>query len=120
MIKKIINCEIGSVFAKKSVMKFSVWLCFLFTAFIKFSNGQTPVGSSTAVYNGDTIAYYTLNAVDIYGFIPANASDDVRKYMKLRRDVLKAYPYAKIASAELRFIEESVAKMTSEKEKKIH
>ncbi len=118
MIKKIINCEIGSVFAKKSVMKFSVWLCFLFTAFIKFSNGQTPVGSSTAVYNGDTIAYYTLNAVDIYGFIPANASDDVRKYMKLRRDVLKAYPYAKIASAELRFIEESVAKMTSEKEKK--
>ncbi len=89
-------------------------VCFCFSS----TKAQTPVNSSTAVYNGDTIAYYTLKAVDILGFIPANASDDLRKYMKLRRDVLKAYPYAKIASAELNYIEQTVAQMTSEKEKK--
>ena len=75
-------------------MKFSVWLCFLFTAFIKFSNGQTPRARQQQFYNDDTIAYYTLNAVDIYGFIPANV-DDVRKYMKLRRDVFEGISVCK-------------------------
>jgi hypothetical protein len=78
---------------------------------------QTQKGA-TAVYDGDTIAAYSLPVVDIYGFIPANASQNLVDFMRLRRNVIKAYPYAKIASAELRYINETVEKMDSEKEKK--
>lgn len=79
---------------------------------------QTPVSSATAIFNGDTIPYYTLQVVDIVAFLPETATEDARKYLKLRRDVLKAYPYAKIASAELSYINETVATMKTEREKK--
>lgn len=82
------------------------------------SRAQTPVSSATTVYNGDTIAYYTLPVVDIQAFLPASATDEARKYIKLRRDVIKAYPYAKIASAELNYINETVATLKTEREKK--
>lgn len=75
-------------------------------------------GSAYTVYEGDTIPYYSLPAVDIVAYLPGNASDDLKKYIKLRRDVVKAYPYAKIAAAELRYINDSVAQMTSDRDKK--
>ncbi|MBS1764617.1 MAG: DUF4294 domain-containing protein [Bacteroidetes bacterium] len=82
------------------------------------SQAQTPVSSSSAFFNGDTIPYYTLPVVDIVAFLPATASDEARNYIKLRRDVIKAYPYAKIASAELSYINETVSTIKTEREKK--
>jgi hypothetical protein len=79
---------------------------------------HAQAGGAYTVYEGDTIPYYSLPAVDIVAFLPRNASDDLKKYIKLRRDVVKAYPYAKIAAAELRYINDSVARMTSDREKK--
>jgi hypothetical protein len=35
--------------------------------------------------------------------------------MKLKRDVLRAYPYARLAAAQLKFINDSISKISSEK-----
>lgn len=97
----------------KYIVAIVFFCCLGFTAL-----AQTPVSSATTVFNGDTIPYYTLQVVDIVAFLPETATEDARKYLKLRRDVLKAYPYAKIASAELSYINETVATMKTEREKK--
>ncbi|MCB0850115.1 MAG: DUF4294 domain-containing protein [Bacteroidetes bacterium] len=97
----------------KYIVAIVLFCCLGFTAL-----AQTPVNSATAIFNGDTIPYYTLQVVDIVAFLPETATEDARKYLKLRRDVLKAYPYAKIASAELSYINETVATFKTEREKK--
>ncbi len=76
------------------------------------------ISQATSVYQGDTINYYSLPIVDIVANVHNKAPDDLKKYLKLRRDVLKAYPYAKLASAELKFINDSVAKMQRNREQK--
>ncbi len=92
---------------------------FLLLALALWSNSlNAQSGEAYTIYEGDTIPYYSLPAVDIIAFLPRNASEDLKKYIKLRRDVIKAYPYAKIAAAELRYINDSVARMTSDREKK--
>lgn len=83
-----------------------------------FLNKAQAQNTASSIYNGDTIRYYSLPAVDIVAFVHGNASDDLKKYLKLRRDVLKAYPYAKLAAAELKFINDSVAKMQRNREQK--
>lgn len=95
-------------------------ICFflLLTASLWCNKLNAQTGGAYTIYEGDTIPYYSLPAVDIVAFLPRNASEDLKKYIKLRRDVVKAYPYAKIAAAELRYINDSVARMTSEREKK--
>lgn len=50
-------------------------------------------------------------------FDPAQAAN-LKKYLKLRRDVLRAYPYAKLAAQQLKFINDSTAKIKSERARK--
>jgi hypothetical protein len=98
-------------------MKRKQWiLTFFVSAF--FGTAAFAQTQPTTVYNGDTINYYSLPIVDIYANVHNNAPDDLKKYLKLRRDVIKAYPYAKLAAAELKFINDSVAKMQRNREQK--
>ncbi len=105
----------GLVF--NSIMRNTIVLFLLLTLGTSASLCAQSTGAYT-IYNGDTIPYYSLPMVDITAYLPKNASVDLKNYMKLRRDVLKAYPYAKIASAELRYINDSVAKFESERDRK--
>lgn len=102
-------------------MRSAIAVIFLVFCFVKFTNAQTdeavPV-SDKAIYKGDTINQYTLPVVDIYDVIPKTASGDLKAYYKLRRDILRAYPYAKLASTELKFINDSVAKIKDKKDQK--
>lgn len=75
---------------------------------------------SATLYNGDTIAYVNLPTIDIIAAMSPVAAQKFNQYYKLRRDVLKAYPYAKLAGKKLKEINENLEKISGEKAKKIY
>ena len=84
-------------------------------------NAQLPDGRTITmgvVEGEDTIPMVNLPAIDIIAeFNPINAANQ-RKYLKLRRDVLRAYPYAKLAASHLKFINDSIMNIPSENARK--
>lgn len=86
-------------------------------ASLSFAQQETYAQPWT-VYNGDTIQYYSLPMVDIVDYVSANAKKEVKDYLKLRRNVVKVYPYAKLAAAELKFINDSMANIPNERARK--
>ena len=59
-----------------------------------------------------------LPVIDIYDAIDPAQAANLKKYLKLRRDVLRAYPYAKLAAQQLTLINDSTAKIKSERARK--
>lgn len=115
----ILKCRPLAVILNSSMrMKIPSLLSFLFLFGVSKTSPAQTYGQPWTIYNGDTIAYYSLPTVDIVSYVNPQASENLKKYLKLRRDVLKAYPYAKLAAAELRYINDSIAKFTREREKK--
>lgn len=72
----------------------------------------------TAVYNGDTIRLYTLPDVMISGAMDPTTVDNMQQYYRLRKNVIRTYPYAKLASATLKTINDSLSKITSKRARK--
>ncbi len=70
------------------------------------------------VVDGDTMPLINLAPAEIYASISPEAAANMKAYLKLRRDVLRAYPYAKLASVQLKFINDSVAHIHNEKAQK--
>jgi hypothetical protein len=70
------------------------------------------------VIDGDTVPLIHLAPAEIFATISPEAADRIKAYNKLRRDVLKAYPYARLAADQLKFINDSVGKIASERERK--
>ena len=82
---------------------------------------QLPYGHTVTmgkVHEGDTIPVVYLPAIDIYGILDPALAENLKKYLKLRRDVLRAYPYAKLAGVELKSINDSLINIRSEKARK--
>lgn len=67
------------------------------------------------VIDGDTVPLIHLAPAEIVAPISPEAAARIKAYNKLRRDVLKAYPYAKLASLQLKLINDSVSKIAGEK-----
>lgn len=85
------------------------------------ASAQLPPGSQVTmgtVSNGDTIPLVNLPIVDVYGVIDPAQAENLKKYLKLRRDVLRAYPYAKLASRQLKFINDSLEHIKTERARK--
>jgi hypothetical protein len=105
-------------------MKRVLTLLFFFQAgFLSSANAQleTPDGRYkvlATIVNGDTIPLVNMAPVDVVGPLSEEAAANLKAYMKLRRDVLRAYPYAKLASNELKFINDSISKIPNEKDRK--
>lgn len=70
------------------------------------------------VFNGDTIRYYTLPDVMVYGALDPTTVDNMQQYYKLRRNVIRAYPYAKLAASTMKSINDSLSKITSKRDRK--
>lgn len=82
---------------------------------------QTPDGRYrllATIVNGDTIPLVNMAPVDVVAPLSEEAAANLKAYLKLRRDVVRAYPYAKLAATELKFINDSCARISSEKERK--
>jgi hypothetical protein len=73
---------------------------------------------STTFYKGDSIRLYNLPDVYIHGALDPTTVDNMQKYYKLRRDIIRAYPYAKLGSATLKMVNDSLAKITSKRDRK--
>jgi hypothetical protein len=70
------------------------------------------------VIDGDTILYYDLKGVNIYEQRTFASAKERKKYNKLKRDVLKVYPFAQLAGEKLNDYESQIDSMKSEREKK--
>ena len=98
-------------------------LIFIQAGFLSTANAQleTPDGRYkllATIVNGDTIPLVNMAQVDVVGPLSEEAAANLKAYLKLRRDVLRAYPYAKLASNELKFINDSIANIPNEKARK--
>lgn len=101
--------------------KLPILLLFL-VQYVGHLKAQLPEGQSvtlgTKTEQGDTIPLVNLPAVEIIAaFEPLNAEKQ-RKYLKLRRDVIRAYPYAKLAAQQLKLINDSTLNIKSERIRK--
>lgn len=66
------------------------------------------------IVDGDTIPYIYLPTVNIYTTRIYKSKRDQIRYTKLRRDVLKVWPYAKLAGVKFNQLEKEL-KMTNDK-----
>lgn len=90
-------------------------VCFAQTDTIKKS-GLNP--SPYTIYNEDTIRLYTLPDVFIFGAQDQPTINNLSKYNKLRRDIIRAYPYAMLANNTLKALNDSLNSISSKKGKK--
>ncbi|MEO5572766.1 MAG: DUF4294 domain-containing protein [Bacteroidia bacterium] len=101
--------------------KTKIILSFIFLMICNFSYAQIRDSlpkKSTAIYNGDSIRLYNLPDVYVYGALDPTTVDNMQKYYKLRRDIIRAYPYAKLSSAMLKTINDSLSNITSKRARK--
>jgi hypothetical protein len=66
----------------------------------------------------DTVPVFNLPVIDVVAALGSGNSEVIKKYLKLRRDVLRAYPYAKLAARQLKIINDSLVNIKSEKARK--
>ena len=83
---------------------------------IKTPDGRYKVLAN--VVNGDTIPLINLAPAEVFASLSPLAAANMKAYLKLRRDVLRAYPYARLAATQLKFINDSVAHISGERNKK--
>lgn len=98
-------------------------LCILIILIPVISSAQvvTPDGQYkllTTVIDGDTIPLVNLAPVDIVAPFSPQAAAKMMEYLKLRRDVIRAYPYAKLAAVKLKYINDSIAHIPDERARK--
>src|SRR5580704_18735569 len=70
------------------------------------------------VYNGDTLPMRTLEMVWVTAKMPAGMRKRLEEWTKLRNAVYVTYPYAKKAGAIMNDMNQKMAKMATESEKK--
>ena len=70
------------------------------------------------IIDGDTVPLIHLAPAEVVAPISPETAARLKAYHKLRRDVLKAYPYAKLAAEQLKLINDSVAHISGVRERK--
>lgn len=96
-------------------------LTVLFCLLINPLLAQLPDGRSITlgtVKGQDTIPMVNLPAFEVVAAISPVHAENLKRYLKLRRDVLRAYPYAKVASRTLAYINDSSMNIKSERARK--
>ena len=105
-------------------MKYSLISLLLITCASVLNAQDVPYRPDTQIvvtgtdHMGDTIPFSYLPVIDIYGEFDPEAADRLHKYLKLRRDVIRAYPYAKLASIQLKYVNDSIAKIPTKRARK--
>jgi hypothetical protein len=72
----------------------------------------------TTIIDGDTVPLINMPPVEVVAPFSAEAAAKMKDYLKLRRDVIRAYPYAKLAAVKLKFINDSIAHIPNERDRK--
>jgi hypothetical protein len=98
-------------------MKSLIYLLFLLPVAL-MAQVDTVHKNSAQKQTADTLRIVNLPVIDVFGAVDPRQSENLKKYLKLRRDVLRAYPYAKLASQQLQLINDSTQKIRSNRAKK--
>ena len=72
------------------------------------------------IVNGDTVFTANLPAVTIYPPKEFANTKEFQKYLRLIRNVKKAYPYAVLASEKLKEVDAALSKLETKKDKKAY
>lgn len=104
-------------------MKKFLFISFLILICTKLLVAQSPLTEgerwvSATINQGDTIPMVHLNFVNINAPRVFKSTKEKEKYNRLKYNVEKVYPYAKLASQLLNKYEDSIALAKTEKEKK--
>ena len=89
--------------------------------FNQFSNAQNPENGIRLPYiieDGDTIPVYNLHSVTIIDSLDPDYYKKLQAYYRLRFNVMKVYPYAKLLAVKLHEINEHLATLQEKKERK--
>lgn len=70
------------------------------------------------ILNGDTIPYLTLREVTIFSWKPFRTAAEEQAFKRLVNNVKKVYPYAKVASARMKYYDNLAKNATSNRERK--
>ena len=97
---------------------FSLAIVFLFAEFLSAQDTVSVKIMRAEIINGDTVLCYDLKSVNIYERRTFTSIRVKKRYNKLKRDVLKVYPYAKLAGEKLRNYESRMDSMKNDREKK--
>jgi len=100
---------------KQKLLLLSILSCI---AFRGYAQEQPPVVVPYILDGADTIPVVNLPVVDIFSTYGPDGAEALKRYLKLRRDVLKVYPYAKLASAKLKYVNDSLAHISSSRQQK--
>lgn len=98
----------------RTLLVISVFLI-LHSASVLAQSEPSPVVTRAVVIDGDTIPFMTLPVIEVITAADPNRTENLKRYLKLRRDVLKVYPYAKLASRTLKAINDTVSKLPNER-----
>ena len=103
-MKKIIGCLLICVFTGHSLMAQEKTEGYTFPA---------------VIVDGDTIACITTRPVIVVGFRSNRSKQEKKRYTKLVRNVMKVYPYAKIAAQRLKEYDEMLAMIPNKNQQQL-
>lgn len=84
----------------------------------KVATQNTPKVFYASVDGKDTIPYITLRTCIIIGYRPNMSKQEQRRYDKLWRNILKVYPYARMAARKLEEYDKLLSQIPDTKEQK--
>ena len=99
-------------------MKYLISLAFVFIAASVSAQPDTIHKTYSTIVEGDTLPLVYMQTVEVVASLSPEAAAQLKAYYILRRDVLRTYPYAKFAARKLKEINDHVATLDSEREKK--
>jgi len=100
-------------------MKFG-WFFFLLLFFSVFAKAQDYSKDSLILVEGDSLPTYGIPLKEVIVFQPLRFknSEELNRYLILRRRVLRVYPYAKLAAERLTVLNERLDQIDSKRGKK--
>jgi hypothetical protein len=95
------------------VQKFLLSICMLvFCGVIAHAQNSIDLDTTstlrTTVFQGDTIPFYELEMVPVYGPVVFKSKKEEKRYGRLKRYVVKVYPYAEVAGEMLRYFDDTL------------
>lgn len=105
-------------------MSFHLRLTIFLLMFTAVSMAQEPVKLKDGyklpyiIEGNDTIPVVNMSIVNIIDSLNKDYLKDLQAYYRLRYNVIKVYPYARLAAVKLNEMNNTMAKMESKKEKK--
>ena len=102
----------------RKLLTISVFLSLVLTSLGQSKPNNREVVTRSAIHNGDTIPLIVLKPTYVWEKRTWKSSRQQKKYEKLKKKVVKVYPYAKLAGQKLREYASILDTVQSERQKK--